>query len=149
MTMVASCVIYALQPFPTLPEEGGLIEDERGGGALAHVAQAREFLGRSQEYLAAGDLHQASEKGWGAAAHMAKAVALAQGMTYERHSHFHQVMNRARQLTGSDRLRLLHGRADVLHVNFYELSGGLDASAISSDLADMAELLDLLQPLTR
>lgn len=124
------------------------MQDDNEDGALAHAAQAREFLGRAREYLAAGDLHQASEKGWGAVAHMAKAVALAQGMTYERHSHFHQVMNRARQLTGSDRLRLLHGRAEVLHINFYELSGGLDANAISSDLADMAELLDLLQPLT-
>ena len=124
------------------------MQDDNEDGALAHAAQAREFLGRAREYLTAGDLHQASEKGWGAAAHMAKAVALAQGMTYERHSHFHQVMNRARQLTGSDRLRMLHGRADVLHVNFYELGGGLDASAISSDLDDMAELLDLLQPLT-
>ncbi|MCY4455272.1 MAG: hypothetical protein OXC56_03050 [Chloroflexi bacterium] len=44
-----------------------------------YAAQAREFLTRSREYLAAGDLHQASEKGWGAAAHMAKAVAAAQG----------------------------------------------------------------------
>ena len=79
---------------------------------------------------------------------MAKAVALAQGMTYERRSHFHQVMNRARRLTGNGRLRLLYGRADVLHINFYELGGGLDASAVSSDLDDMAELLDLLQPLT-
>ena len=42
----------------------------------------------------------------------------------------------------------LRKRAGVLHVNFYELSGGLDAGAISSDLDDMAELLDLLQPLT-
>ena len=31
-----------------------------------HKAQAREFLARSREYLPAGDLHQASEKGWGA-----------------------------------------------------------------------------------
>ena len=40
------------------------------------------------------------------------------------------------------------GRAEVLHINFHELSGRLDASAISSDLADLAERLDLLQPLT-
>ena len=48
-----------------------------------HAAQARDFLARAREYLAAGDLHQASEKGWGAAAHMVKAVALAQGWKYE------------------------------------------------------------------
>ena len=34
--------------------------------------QSREFLGKSREYLAAGDLHQASEKGWGVAAWMAE-----------------------------------------------------------------------------
>ena len=56
---------------------------------LAHSAQAREFLDKAREYLAVGDLHQASEKGWGAAAHMAKAVALAQGWPYDRHSQFH------------------------------------------------------------
>ena len=36
-------------------------------------------------------------------------------------------MNWARQLISSDRQRLLHGRAEVLHVNFHDLSGGLDA----------------------
>ena len=37
--------------------------------------QSRYFLAKSREYLADDDLHQASEKGWGAAAWMAKAVA--------------------------------------------------------------------------
>lgn len=47
--------------------------------------QAREFLLKSRQYLADDDLHQASEKGWGAAAWMAKAVAQAQGWQYKRH----------------------------------------------------------------
>ena len=47
--------------------------------------QARQFLAKSREYLGEGDLHQASEKGWGAAAWMAKAVATAQGWEYSRH----------------------------------------------------------------
>ena len=114
----------------------------------AHAFQAREFLGKAREYLAAGDLHQASEKGWGAAAHMAKAVALTQGWPYERHGQFHQVMNRARTLTGNDRIRSLHGRAERLHVNFYETREDLDQEAIKEDLADIAELLDILGPLT-
>ena len=118
--------------------------DQVGG----YASQARQFFGKAQEYLAAGDLHQASEKGWGAAAHMAKAVALTQGWPYERHDHFHQVMNRARNLTGIDRLRLLHGRAEVLHVNFYQLGDGLDKETIREDLSNIAELLDILEPLT-
>ena len=60
-----------------------------------YEAQAREFLAKGREYLAAGDLHQASEKGWGAAAHMAKAVAVAQGWQYDRHPDFSRVMNQA------------------------------------------------------
>ena len=78
----------------------------------AYADQAREFLDRALEYLGSGDLHQASEKGWGAAAHMAKAVALTRGWQYDRHSVFHQVINQARRLTGNDLLRLLSGRAN-------------------------------------
>ena len=95
----------------------------------------------------ADDLHQTSEKGWGAAAHMAKAVALAQGWEYERHSHFHRVMNQAARLVASDRLRFLNGRAEILHVNFYDLRDELDEETIREDLRSMAGLLDLLEPL--
>ena len=76
---------------------------------------------------------------------MAKVVALVQGWEYERHSHFHRVMNQARHLSGNDRLPFLHGRAEILHVNFYELTGDLDAEAIAEDLTSMAELLDVLE----
>ena len=112
-----------------------------------HTAQAREFLNRASQHLAEGDLHQASEKGWGAAAHMAKAVAITQGWEYERHSQFHQIMNQVRQQTGNDRVRQLHGRAEVLHMNFYELARGLDLETIRLDLENMAELLNILEPL--
>ena len=75
-----------------------------------HVNQARDFLAKSREYLTQGDLHQASEKGWGAAAHMVKAVAIAQGWEYERHSDFSQVLNLAYLAPNDDRIRLLRGR---------------------------------------
>ena len=100
--------------------------------------------------MAAGTSTQASEKGWGAAAHMAKAkaVALVQGWEYERHSHFHRVMNQARRLSGNDRLPFLQGRAEILHVNCYELTAGLDVQAIAEELTSTAELLDVLEALT-
>ena len=113
-----------------------------------YSAQTREFLSKGREYLAAGDLHQASEKGWGAAAHMAKAVAAAQGWEYARHSQFHRIMNQARRLTGEGHLPFLHGRAEILHVNYYELAEDLDAEMIGNDLESVAEMLDILQPLT-
>ena len=110
--------------------------------------QARDFLIKSREYLAAGDLHQASEKGWGAAAWMAKAVAEAQGWEYERHEQFSVVLNNANRLTGDDRLRGLRSIANELHKNFYTRKQFLNADIIGKDLDSVADLLDLLDPLT-
>lgn len=113
-----------------------------------HVNQAREFLAKSREYLAQGHLHQASEKGWGAAAHMVKAVAIAQGWEYERHSDFSQVLNSAYLATGDDRIRLLRGIPNELYGNYYKRKRHLDGGIVGGDLESTAELLDLLQPLT-
>ena len=113
-----------------------------------HEAQAREFLAKGREYLDAGDLHQASEKGWGAAAHMAKAVAIAQGWEYRRHSDFSRVMNEANFATGNDRLRALRGIANDLHGNYYERKRHLNAEIIGRDLESIEDLLAILVPLT-
>lgn len=113
-----------------------------------HVNQARDFLAKSREYLTQGYLHQASEKGWGAAAHMVKAVAIAHGWEYERHSDFSQVLNSAYLATGDDRIRLLRGIPNELHGNYYKRKRHLDGGIVGRDLDSTAELLDLLQPLT-
>ena len=106
--------------------------------------QAHEFLARAREYLNAGDLHQASEKGWGAAAHMAKAVAVAQGWEYDTHSDFSVVLNQAWQATGNDRLRALRGIANELHSNFYRRKRHLNAEVIGQDIENVAELVEAL-----
>ena len=54
--------------------------------------QAHVFLEKARQYLLEDDLHQASEKGWGAAAWMVKAVAVNQGWEYESHPQFSVVM---------------------------------------------------------
>lgn len=113
-----------------------------------YESQAREFLAQSREYLANGRLHQASEKGWGAAAHMAKAVAEAQGWTYDRHSDFSWVINQAFLKTGNDRLRELRGIPNDLHGNYYVRKRFLDAEIIGKDIESIAEMVELLAPLT-
>ncbi|MCY3506090.1 MAG: HEPN domain-containing protein [Chloroflexi bacterium] len=112
-----------------------------------HESQAREFLGKARDYLKAGDLHQASEKGWGAAAHMAKAVAIAQGWEYETHADFSVVLNQAWQATGNDRLRDLRGIANELHGNYYRRKRHLNAEVIGQDIESVAELMTALAPL--
>ena len=113
-----------------------------------YETQAREFLAKGWEYLDAGDLHQASEKGWGAAAHMTKAVAVAQGWEYERHPDFSAVLYQARQLTGNRRISELRNAANELHINYYRRKRHLNVEDIREGLEDVAELLQLLGPLT-
>ena len=110
--------------------------------------QAREFLTKSRQCLADGDLHQASEKGWGAAAWMAKAVAEAQGWPYSRHDEFADVINRARLRSGDDRLRAFRRTANELHGYFYTRKRFLDAADIGEGLDEIATMLDILEPLT-
>ena len=118
----------------------GAIEDYR--------SKSREFLARSRTFLAEGDLHQASEKGWGAAAWMAKAVATAQGWEYRKHGQFSTVLNSARQQTGDVKLRGLRSIANELHGNYYMREFLLDSESIALDLDAIGELLDILEPLT-
>ena len=112
------------------------------------LQQSRVFLARARTYLNDGDLHQASEKGWGAAAWMAKAVAETRGWKYSRHSEFFKVMHQARELTGDSRLRTLADTASTLHGNYYEREIFLYPGTIGEGLMDMELLLDILQPLT-
>ena len=86
------------QMYPMEPYE------QSSDAVVDYRQQSRTFLARSRDYLAEGDLHQAAEKGWGAAAWMAKAVAEAQGWQYKRHEEFFTVMYQAEALAGDARV---------------------------------------------
>ena len=122
--------------------------NEPAAAVADYRQQSREFLLKSRQYLADGDLHQASEKGWGTAAWMAKAVADAQGWNYERHAQFNVVMYQAQDLSGDAGLDDLRGNANELHGYFYTRKLFLRADVISRGLNRMAILLDILEPLT-
>ena len=47
--------------------------------------RSREYLAKAFQELEVGDLTQASEKGWGAAAQMVKAVADQRGVEHRSH----------------------------------------------------------------
>ena len=122
---------------------------EQDDNAVADYAQqSREFLDRGRGYLAAGDLHQAAEKGWGAAAWMAKAAAEAQGWQYNRHDEFFTVMRQAQDVSGDARLRNLRRAANELHGYYYTRKRFLRSDDIGQGLDEVALLLDILQSLT-
>ncbi len=123
------------------PETGDVVAD--------HRARAAYFLQRGREFLAEGDLHQASEKGWGAAAHMVKAVAASYGFRYESHDEFDHVLEQASALARNDRIHDLGNAAHYLHRNYYKRKTFLKPDRIERNLDYVAELIRLLSPLCR
>ena len=47
-------------------------------------------------------------------------------------------------MTGNPRISDLHGRAELLHINYYARKRYLDAEAIAEGLDRMADLVELL-----
>ena len=94
--------------------------------------QADVYMTQANEEVARGDYRQASEKAWGAATQITKAVATQNGWRHGRHSNFDEIILRLLEQTGDDEYSALFGLADQLHVNFYEghLLDGLTASYV-------------------
>ncbi len=111
-----------------------------------HIELARDFLARSKSYLESGDLHQASEKGWGAAAHIIKAAAAANNWEYEVHDDFVNVVANARHRYRQPSLRGKSHAAQELHRNYYRRKRFLNAEEIGENIADVEAMIDVLQP---
>ena len=106
-----------------------------------------EFMRLSREYLASGNLLQASEKGWGAAAHAAVFIADIRGWPYVEHGDFEaEVVSRIARETGRNDVHAWARRANELHRNFYR--DRLNADNISGYLDDVANFVNLVRQLT-
>ena len=112
---------------------------------MYYNATGREFLAKAHGYLAEGDLLQASEKGWGAAAQMVKSIAEGRGWPHNGHYQLWQVVNRLVDETGDRGIRTAFGMAGALHTNFYE--GWFPREAVEDHLAQVADLLSKLETL--
>jgi uncharacterized protein (UPF0332 family) len=112
----------------------------------AHTYQerSREYLSKAFQELEAGDLTQASEKGWGAAAQMVKAVAHDKGM--EHHSH-RSLLFAAQDIEKNNggATATQFAFAEQLHRNFYEDT--LDRAGVTMRLEQVASFVDSLDRL--
>ena len=111
-----------------------------------HAETATEFLARAHAYLADDDLLQASEKGWGAAAQMVKAVAEARGWEHSDLRELHRAIRWLVEETGQGELRTYFNAANTLRANFYD--GFLEAEDVSAYLERVECLVELLGPLS-
>lgn len=112
-----------------------------------YTDDAGALLSHARRELEDGDLRQASEKGWGAAALMLKAVAERRGWDHERHRHFANAAGRLGAELGNRDVVRFFQVAESLHGNFYE--DHFPPEVISESLDDMERLLDLLERLAR
>ena len=81
---------------------------------------ARELLEKARDELTAGDVRQASEKGWGATAQMLKAIAQRDGVPHHSHAALARIASEVHRQTGDDDIATWFAIAQNLHVNFYE-----------------------------
>ena len=96
---------------------------------------------KPRQELAAGDLPQASEKGWGATVQILKAVAEQRGWEHSRHRHHLVTVSRLRSATGDGCRRRLFRATSDLHENT------MQAFEVAESLDDVEGLLGKLPPL--
>ena len=113
--------------------------------AQTHLEVSRNFLVHAREQLALGDSLQASEKGWGAAAHAVKAVAERRGWRRRSHNDLFRAINRISAEMDRNDVLDLFSIANALHQNFYE--GWMEDENIDRGLVGVARLLDVLDSL--
>jgi len=106
-----------------------------------HRGLAEKFLRETEELLARGDYLQASEKAWGAAAQIVKAVAAKKGKELKSHGELWQFVS---EIAGEDReLRRLWRTANSLRQNFYE--GWMPPEDVKYAVEDVKHLVERLK----
>ena len=103
---------------------------------------AAQLLEQARQELARGDVRQASEKGWGAAAQAVKAVAETRGWEHKTHGSLFQAVRRLSVEPEGDGLDGLFGAANTLHINFYE--NWMKAETVGEHLDFVARFMALL-----
>ncbi len=107
--------------------------------------RSRAFLVKARDELLAGDLEQASEKPWGAAGLIVKAVADRRGMEHQKHHHLFRVVDALVRETGDRHMDTLFAAANGFHINFYE--DWFTASQVERRLDDVSDFVARLERL--
>ena len=103
------------------------------------------YLRKARAHLAEGDLTQASEKAWGAAATLVKAAAERRGWQHDGHRNLWNVIRQLVSETGDRDMRLLFGYAQTMHINFYEAA--MNREEVEEYLGHVERLVSKLNPL--
>jgi uncharacterized protein (UPF0332 family) len=116
------------------------------------MKQAENYLKLNNKYLEEaealmdkGDYVQASEKYWGAAAEMVKAIAARRGKDIRSHEGIYSFVDKLSEELNDPELLRLFGLASALHQNFYE--NWLSSKMVANYGEAVKELVDRLNKL--
>ena len=110
-----------------------------------YTTTSQAFLAQAEASLAEGDLLQASEKGWGAAAEMVKGLSETRGWRHQSHGLLYQNIDLLSEQNNDPDLLALFGNASALHINYYE--GWMTRAAVAVNLGKVRQLLTKLESL--
>ena len=110
---------------------------------LTYREASHRLLSQAYAEFEAGDLQQASEKAWGAAAQMFKAAATLRGWEHDQHRHLWVAARKLSNEAGDQEIHSLFGVAHSLHTNFYENT--YDAQRVALYIAEVERLVEKVE----
>jgi len=114
--------------------------------AELHLKLCEKYMREAEELLAKKDYVQASEKAWGAASQMVKALAAKEGRELRNHASLWKYVDEVAERLGDVELRHLWGRANNLHQNFYE--DWMPPREVELSVKDVKAFLEKLRRIT-
>jgi hypothetical protein len=102
----------------TLDEKFSLLNPE--DKTEIHLELSEKYLSDAEELLRKKESVQASEKGWGAASQILKAMAAKEGKELRSHRELWEYASGLRIRYGDEELGVFWREANTLHMNFYE-----------------------------
>ncbi len=113
--------------------------------AEAYKGLSEKYSAEADTFSGKGDYVQASEKLWGSAALMVKAVAARRDVAISSHGDLHKFVTRLGAEQKEPELRRLFAVASTLHQNFYE--NWLNEEVVKEYAEDVNQLLNKLKKL--
>ncbi|MCC5999021.1 MAG: PaREP1 family protein, partial [Thermofilum sp.] len=110
-----------------------------------YLRLSEKYLRDAEELLAKGDYVQASEKAWGAAAQIVKALAAKEGIELRSHGELHRYVSKLSSERGDREIPRLWLSAVSLHQNFYE--NWLPGEIVEEGLESVKEFVEKLRKL--
>jgi len=85
-----------------------------------YAAMSQRYIEQADEEFEKGDLGQASNKAWGAAALALKSIAERRGWNHNKHGLLYDISGQMADELGQPELRIMFRSANAMHQNYYE-----------------------------